>query len=338
MTSNTNQRFSSAITALGSYVPERILNNADLEKMVDTNNDWIIKRTGIKERRISADHEFTSDLIYGAVQNLKTRFPDALYHVDYIIVATTTPDTFFPSMASRVQGKFQIANSGAIDISAACAGFTSAILMANSFISSGMYRKILIIGAEALSKIVDYTDRTTCILFGDGAGAFVMERAEELSNCVLDHYTNTEGALGKHVYCSALHSKLDDIMMPNGKLVQNGREVFRWAVSRVSAGANKLLHDNELKYSDISWFVPHSANMRIVEAIQERTGFTSEQTLTSMEFYGNTSAASIPLAIDDAFKAGRLAAGDLMLLYGFGGGLTEAAVLLRWDLNSSTTK
>lgn len=323
-----------AITAIGSYVPERVLTNADLEKLVETNDEWIVKRTGIRERRIAADEQFTSDLIYAAVRNMIDRYGVAVEDVDYIIVATSTPDTIFPSMAARVQAQFNIKSCGAVDIQAACAGFTAAIQLGNGLLLSGAYRKLLIIGAEVLSKITDYSDRTTCILFGDGAGAILMEVVEEAAGGnLLAAYSSTDGDMGHHVYRSSLSPAIGEhAIKQNGLLVQNGREVFRWAVGKVSHGVNELLSRSGLSANEIDWFVPHSANMRIIDAICERTGFDKEQTLSCIEYYGNTSAASIPLALDQACKDGVLLAGHKLLLHGYGGGLTQAGVIIRWTL------
>lgn len=320
------------ITAFGSYVPQRKLTNSDLEMMVDTSDEWIVQRTGIHERRITAEQEFTSHLCFSAVQNLIDRYGTDIKDVDYIIVATSTPDTIFPSMAARVQAHFGISACGAIDIQAACAGFVSAIQLANGLLMSGAFRKCLIIGADAISKITDYTDRTTCILFGDGAGAMLLEASQE-SGDVAAVYAQTDGSNGHHVYCSNLtdiigEHKIND----NGKLVQNGREVYRWAVTEVSAAVKKLLDKSSLTTADIDWFIPHSANLRIVQAICDRTGFTLDKTLTSMQNYGNTSAASIPLAIEEGLRTGSLKRGQRLLLVGFGGGLTQAGAIIDWNL------
>jgi len=321
------------ITAFGSYVPQKKLTNRDLEKLVDTSDEWIVQRTGIHERRIAEEHEFTSHLCIAAVQNLMNRYEAEIKDVDYIIVATSTPDTIFPSMAARVQGHFGISNCGAVDIQAACAGFVNGIQLANGLLLSGAFRKCLVIAADTISKITDYSDRTTCILFGDGAGAMLLEAAAEGSGNIAAVYANTDGEGSHHVYCSNLTETIGEYRITNnGKLVQNGREVYRWAVSQVSASIIKLLDDCGLAASDIDWFVPHSANLRIVQAICERTGFTMEQTLTSMQYYGNTSAASIPLAIDLALQVGKLRSGQRLLLAGFGGGLTQAGAIVEWHL------
>lgn len=323
----------SVITAIGTYVPQRRLTNDDLAAMVDTNDEWIVQRTGIKERRVSADNEFTSDLIAGAIDNMVERYGSELTDVDYIIVATSTPDTIFPSVSAGIQARYGIEQCGAIDIQAACAGFTAALQLANGLLLSGLYRKVLVLGADALTKITDYTDRTTCILFGDGAGAVLMERSQDGAGAVLGAYSDTEGTGGKHVYLSNLSGFIGDYaIQATGKLVQNGREVYRWAISSVTEGIRQLLGQSGLRPRDIDWFVPHNANQRIIDALCERIGFREDQALSSIAQYGNTSAASIPLALDEAVRDGRVKAGHKLLLHGFGGGLTQAGVVLRWNL------
>nr|WP_138755478.1 ketoacyl-ACP synthase III [Paenibacillus sinopodophylli] len=322
-----------AITAIGTYVPERILTNAEMEKLVDTSDEWIVQRTGIKERHIAADNQFTSDLCFGAIDNMIDRYGVHITDVDYIIVATSSPDAVFPSVASQVQAHYGIVNAGAADIQAACAGFAAAIQLANGLLLSGAHRKILVLGAETLSKITDYSDRTTCILFGDGAGAFLMEASYNGQGDVAAVYTKTDGERGHLLYRSSLASAIGEhAIQTNGYIVQNGREVYRWAISHVAEGIQQLLERSGYTTNDIDWFIPHSANMRIIESLCEKTGFTPQQTLSSITQYGNTSAASIPLAIDEGLKSGIVKPGQLMLLYGFGGGLTQAGVVLRWSL------
>lgn len=320
-------------TAIGSYVPERVLTNFDLEKMVDTTDEWIVKGTGIHERRIAAENEFTSDLCFAAVRDMLRRYPVEIADVDYILVATTTPDTFFPSMAARVQAEFGIGPCGSADIQAACAGFVTAIQLANGLLLSGQHKKILVIGADALSKITDYTDRTTCILFGDGAGAVLMEAAEAGEGNVLASYAETDGSGGRHIYRSSLSDRIGDVpMKANGLIVQNGREVYRWTISEVADRIGRFLADSGHTADSIDWFVPHSANIRIVGAICEHNGITPERALISLVKYGNTSAASIPLALDIAVREGRIRPGELLLLYGFGAGLVQAGVIIRWSI------
>ncbi|WP_373229471.1 ketoacyl-ACP synthase III [Cohnella sp.] len=307
------------ITAIGSYVPQQIITNADLEKLVDTDNEWIIRRTGIEQRHQAANEQLTSHLAIAAVQDLLNSFPIRTDDVDAILVATSTPDMPFPSVASQVQQAIGPANCFAIDVSAACAGFVSALQLANGLILTGAYRKIIVIGAETITKITDYTDRSTCILFGDGAGAVLVEANEK--GAFLASNATTDGKGGMQVYCQH-----------NGNIFQNGREVYKWALSTVPDGVRDLLKKTGLELSDLDWFVPHSANLRMIEAICERLELPSEKVLQSVVINGNTSAASIPLALDAAYKEGKLKPGQLMALYGFGSGLTQSGMLLRWTI------
>ena len=321
-----------SITAFGTYVPERILNNADLEKMVETNDEWIVQRTGMRERRIAAEDQFVSDLAVKAVEDMIRRYGVDVHDVDMILVATSTPDYAFPSTASRVQARLNIAQTGALDLSAACAGFVYGLQLADSMITSGMYRKVLVIGAETLSKITDYTDRTTCILFGDGAGAFLLERTEGQGS-TLAALSGTQGDGGLHVYSSGLSSEMNGVpLQGDGRLVQNGREVYKWAVRLIPEQLPKLIASSGLQTEQVDWFVPHSANMRMIEAVCERGPVPLERTLTSMEYRGNTSAASIPLAIQLAVDEGKVKQGQRLALFGFGGGLTYAGLVLEWSV------
>ncbi|WP_420488778.1 ketoacyl-ACP synthase III [Paenibacillus caui] len=327
-------RTAARITAVGSYLPQRILTNQDLEQIVETSDEWIVQRTGISERRIAAEDEYCSDLCFAAVRNLVAKYDVQLGDVDYIIVATTTPDTFFPQMAARVQAEFGIDNCGAIDVQAACAGFAAALQLAGGLIAAGSHRKILVIGAETLSKITDYTDRTTCILFGDGAGAVLVEAGlpgDEPS--FLDAISLTDGGEGHHLYRSSLSPSIGaSPIKQNGYIVQNGRAVFRWAISRVPEGIQQFLDQSGFTVSDLDWFIPHNPNMRIIDAVSERTGIPLEKTITTLKLTGNTSAASIPIALDAAVSDGRIRKGNLLLLYGFGGGLSQAGLILRWAI------
>jgi 3-oxoacyl-[acyl-carrier-protein] synthase III len=318
------------ITAVGSYVPERIMTNEDLEKLVETNDEWIVQRTGIKERRMAAPDEFTSHLCIAAVQNLAFRYPNKLDDIDLILVATHTPDLPFPSVACLLQAHFNIPAAGALDLNATCAGFTYALHMANGLISSGLHRKVLVVGADSMTKITDYTDRSTCILFGDGAGAMLVER-DEHQPAFIAHHLGSDGAGGKHVYRTGIATQLNGIELAgNTKLVQNGREVYKFAVNTVPQGIEQLLQNSGLGKSDIDWFIPHSANLRIIESICEKSGIPFDKALYSLVHYGNTSAASIPLALDLGIKEGKVKPGDTLLLYGFGGGLVHAGLLVKW--------
>jgi 3-oxoacyl-[acyl-carrier-protein] synthase III len=325
----TPKRSHAAITAIGTYVPEQVLTNADLERMVDTNNEWIVQRTGIHERRIAAPEEFTSDLCIRAVKNLSNTYGKSLEDVDLVIVATTTPDYPFPSVASRVQAYFGMTKAGAFDMSATCAGFAYGLHVANGLVTSGLHRKVLVIAGDVLSKVTDYTDRTTCILFGDGAGAVLVEPSEEPG--FLATHLGAQGEGGIHLYRSGLSTKLDGHdLKADGCIVQNGREVYRWAVTTVPKGMKDLLESAGLSIDDIDWFVPHSANLRMIESICEKSGFPIERTLYSLERYGNTSAATMPLSIAMGVQEGKIRKGDTLLLYGFGGGLVYAGNVIRW--------
>jgi len=322
------------ITAIGTYVPDRVLANSDLEAMVDTSDEWIVRRTGIRERRVAGEDEYTSDLCIKAVENLTARYHKDLTDVDFIVVCTVTPDYRFPGTACRIQERFGIRRAGAVDLNATCAGFVYGLHMANALIASGMHRKVLVVAGETLTKITDYTDRTTCILFGDGAGAVLVESGtHEQESGFLGFYLNSKGEGGKHVYCSGLSQKMGDLRLTaTGKIVQNGREVYKWAVTAVPEGIRTLTGDSGWPLDKVDWLIPHSANLRMIESICEKSGFPMERTLYSVEHFGNTSSASIPLALDLGLKEGRVKTGDILLLYGFGGGLVEAGALVRWVL------
>jgi 3-oxoacyl-[acyl-carrier-protein] synthase III len=320
------------ITAIGSYVPEKRLTNKDLEKMVETNDEWIVKRTGIKERRIAHEEEFTSDIGYKAVKDLMERYDKSVEDVDMIIVCTFTPDFNTPSVASLVQAKLGIKNTGAIDLNAACAGFTYGLHVANGLVTSGLNKKILVIGADTLSKLMDYEDRATCILFGDGGGAVLVEYDEKQPSFLSSHlYSEGEG--GKHLYSTNLSTRINgEDLNDSGNLVQNGREVYKWAVTTVPKGMQTVVKNAEYQLNDVDWFVPHSANLRMIESICERSGFPIERTLYSLVEYGNTSSATIPLSLEIGIKEGKLRGGEKVLLYGFGGGLAQAGLLINWTL------
>jgi 3-oxoacyl-[acyl-carrier-protein] synthase-3 len=320
------------ITAIGSYVPERRLTNADLEKLVDTDDEWIVQRTGIKERRIASGTEYTSDLAFKAVFNLIDRYHKSVDDVDMIIVCTFSPDFQTPSTASLVQAKLGIRSTGALDLNAACAGFAYGLHVANGLITSGLHKKILVIGAETLSKIVDFADRTTCILFGDGAGAALVEYDEETPS-FLSYHMGSLGEKAKNLYCSNIaNAMFAENITHNGKIIQNGREVYKWAVSTVPKGMKKVMENASMPLNAVDWFVPHSANLKMIESICEKSGFPLEKTLYSIVEYGNTSAATIPLSLDLGVKEQKLQTGDTILLYGFGGGLTHAGLLIKWTV------
>ncbi|MBB4826309.1 3-oxoacyl-[acyl-carrier-protein] synthase-3 [Sporosarcina luteola] len=320
------------ITAIGTYVPEKRLTNRDLEKLVDTNDEWIRQRTGMKERRIAGDEEFASSLAYKAIDRLVEQYGKDLSDVDCILVSTTTPDYVFPSVASQIQARYSIPQTGVLDVNAACAGFTYGLHLANGLITSGLHQKVLVVASETLSKVTDYTDRTTCVLFGDGAAAVLVERCESMPSFLASHM-GTDGKGGQHLYRTHLSTTMNENpLSTSGKMVQNGREVYKWASRTLPVEMAELLRKADVGLDDIDWFIPHSANLRMIESISEKSGIPMERTLTSVEYFGNTSAVSIPLALQLGVEEGKIKKGDLVLLYGFGGGMTHAGLLVRWGI------
>jgi 3-oxoacyl-[acyl-carrier-protein] synthase-3 len=326
---NTGPRavFRAGITALGAYAPDKILTNADLEAMMDTSDEWIQSRTGIKRRHISADDEYTSDLAFAAVENLLARHgDDALAGVDLVIVATNTPDALFPSTASLVQERFKLP-AAAFDLLAACPGWLYGLSVARAYVDSGHAAKILVIGSEALTKIVDWEDRSTAVLFGDGAGAALVEAVPEPFG-FRSMVTGADGS-GAHL----LHRGSVAPCLPNGtrltdKLYMNGREVFKFAVRVMNTATIEAVERAGLESDDISLFVPHQANLRIIESARERLGLDRERVVVTVDEYGNNSTASIPLAMRCALDDGRIQEGDNLLLVSFGAGLTWGSTLL----------
>ena len=319
------------ITAVGSYKPSKVLTNEDMEQLVETSDDWIISRTGIKERRIAADDEFTSDLCYEAIKNLEKKYNKDISDVDLIIVSTLTPDYRTPSVASYVQGRLGLENAAAIDVNAACAGFVYGINMANAYISSGMYNKIIVVAGEVLSKITDYSDRNTCVLFGDGAGAFLIENDEESS--FITSTSGSEGKLAESLYCTDVSKTMFGKDLEQiGFVNQNGKEVYKWAIKMVPREIEKVAEKANVELKDVDWFVPHRANLKMIQNICKRSEYPFERTLHSLVYYGNTSSATIPLAIDDAVDRGDIKKGETLLLFGFGGGLTYSSSLIKWGI------
>lgn len=317
------------LTAIGMAVPKKAVPNAYFETIIETTEDWIVSRTGIKNRYHAESDEFTSDLCVRAVQNLVEKYPTSLENVDMILVSTVTPDQPMPSMACRVQYKLNMPKSGALDIYAACAGFSYGIVMAKGLIAGGIHKKILVIGAETLSKVTDFTDRTSCVLFGDGAGAVLIEAAEigNIGECI----TGASGEGGIDLYISGYADNIDgQPLNMNRCIVQNGRKVFKWAVTTVAAEMKTLLDKNGLTLDEIDWFVPHSANMRIIEAICNESGLPIEKVLESIVDFGNTSSASIPIALYMGIQSGKVKRGDKVMLFGFGGGLAYAGTIITW--------
>jgi 3-oxoacyl-[acyl-carrier-protein] synthase-3 len=321
------------ITGTGSAVPDRILSNLELELMVDTSDEWITTRTGIKTRHIASDSDFTSTLATRAAQNALALANIDPAELDLIVVATVTPDFPFPATACLVQNNLKAVKAAAFDISAACSGFLYGISIVEKYIRSGAARKGLVIGAEILSRIVDWSDRNTCCLFGDGAGAVVLE-ASEGDHGVLSSHIHSDGS-----YWELLHQPGVGNRNPASQRVltdklhyiaMQGNEVFKLAIRAMEETAHEALSTNNMTTSDIDLFIPHQANKRIVDAIGKRLGFSEQQLYINLDRYGNTSSASIPLALDEANRSGRLTEGDIVLFDAFGGGLTWGAVLARW--------
>ncbi|HEY0799061.1 MAG TPA: ketoacyl-ACP synthase III [Candidatus Baltobacteraceae bacterium] len=317
------------IAAVGGYTPARILANNDLAALVDTSDEWIVQRTGIRERHVVEEGEHTSDLCIRAVEQLVGQRGVTLDDVDYVIVCTSTPDYVFPGVAALVQHHFGIAASGAFDLGAACAGFAYGLNVANALIASGTSRKTLLIGGEAMSRAIDYRDRSTCVLFGDGAGAALLEPGTQDSR-IIATIAGSDGSGAPHLYRTALRSEISGIHDDTGLLRQNGNRVYKWVVETIPRAIATLLERAELRVSDIDWFVPHSANARIIERLCEITEISPERVLTTIETCGNTSTASIPLALSAAANDGRIRRGDRILTIGFGGGLVYAGAVLRW--------
>ncbi len=321
----------SKITAFGTYVPEKIIDNQYFERFIDTNDEWITSRTGIKTRRFSKEGEYTSDLAAKAVQNLMKSSGKNVDDVDFIIMCTTSPDQPMPNAASRVQYKLGIKNAGCNDIWAACAGFIYGLQIAHGFVNSGVYKKVLVIGAETLSKIMDMEDRTSCILFGDAAGAALVEPSAD--EYFIAFNSGTNGDYGHDLYLSYKKNSINGVgINPHGKIVQNGRSVFKWAVGNIPNKIRELVEKAGMTLDDIDYIVPHSANLRIIEAIAKDLNYPMEKVPESVTEFGNTSSASIPLAMAKSMKNEGIKKGDTLLLIGFGGGLTFAGCIVKWDI------
>ncbi|MDT8976800.1 MULTISPECIES: beta-ketoacyl-ACP synthase III [Paenibacillus] len=321
------------IIGTGKYVPERVLTNADMEKMVDTNDEWIVSRTGIKERRIAAEHEATSDLAFYAAEKALQAAGISAEELDLIVVATVTPDMSFPATACLVQKRLGATKAAAFDLSAACSGFVYGLANASNFIAMGTYKYALVIGAECLSRITDYTDRNTCILFGDGAGAAVLGPVPEgrgFQSFVLGADGNGGELLKIEAGGSRMPASAETVENKRHYLYMNGREVFKFAVRIMGNAAEEAIEKAGKKKEDISLMVPHQANTRIIHAALERLNLSEDKCVINLPYYANTSAASIPLALAEAAEQGRIQEGDTILLVGFGGGLTWGASVIVW--------
>jgi 3-oxoacyl-[acyl-carrier-protein] synthase-3 len=322
-----------AVTSVGHYVPPKVLTNFDLEKLVDTNDEWIRTRTGISERRV-AEGGATSDIAVPAVQMLLKNRGIGAEEIDVIIFATVTPDMFFPATACVLQEKIGAKKAWGFDISAACSGFVYAISLGTQLIESGAYKKVLVVGADKMSSIMDYTDRNTAILFGDGAGAVLLEPSNDEKLGVLDHKLYSDGGGGQFLYMSGggslnppTHDTIDKKMH---YLVQDGKAVFKVAVKGMADVSAEILQRNNLTGADVDWLVPHQANLRIIDATAERMGLDKSKVMINISRYGNTTAATIPLALSEWWHAGKVKKGQNLVLASFGAGYTWGAVYVKW--------
>jgi 3-oxoacyl-[acyl-carrier-protein] synthase III len=322
------------ITALGTYVPPRVLSNKDLETMVETTDQWILERTGIRERHIADKGVAASDLAVEAVKNLLNSHPFDLQEVDLIVVGTVTPDMMYPSTACLVQHKLGIAHTWGFDVSAGCSGFLYSLNTGVKFVESGQYKKVLVIGSDVNSAMVNYQDRAVCIIFGDGAGAVLLEPADEGEAGIIDHVAQVEGAGGQYLYMPAggslnpaSHETVDKKMH---YIHQDGQQVFKYAVKKMSEMTQRILDRNHLTGADIDCFIAHQANRRIIMATADRLKMPEDKVIVNIDRYGNTTAGTIPLAMQTALESGKLKKDDTVLIAAVGAGFTSGATLLKW--------
>ena len=322
------------ISALGTYVPPRVLSNADLEKMVETSNEWILERVGIRERHIADKGVAASDMAVEAVKDLLASHPFDLQTVDLIVVGTVTPDMMYPSTACLVQHKLGIHDTWGFDVSAGCSGFVYALNTGVSFVESGKYKKVLVIGSDKNSMMTDYTDRAVCIIFGDGAGAVLLEPTEDGEPGVIDHVAQVEGMGGEFLFMPgggslnpASHETVDQKMH---YIHQDGKNVFKYAVKKMAEMTERVLEKNKLCGKDVDCFIAHQANRRIITATADRLGMPLEKVIINIDRYGNTTAGTIPIAMRTAIEEGKLKKGDMVLIAAVGAGFTSGATLLRW--------
>jgi 3-oxoacyl-[acyl-carrier-protein] synthase III len=324
------------ISGLSTYVPPKVLSNADLEKLVDTNDEWILQRTGIRERHIAEPGVATSDLAKEAALGAIRQAGISADDLGFIVVGTTTPDTIFPSTACMLQHKIGAKRAWGFDLGAACSGFTYAVTTGMQLVATGAHDHVLAVGADVMSSIIDYTDRTTCVLFGDGAGAVVLSAADEGEPHIMDFAHEIDGSGGSALCMPAGGSKMPASHETVDKRLhyvkQDGATVFKFAVKKTEEICRRVLERHNLTGADLDLFVSHQANRRIITAAAERLGLPDEKVVINLEMYGNTTAATIPLALADAMRQKRLKKGDLVLLTSVGAGFTVGAVLLRWSL------
>ena len=316
----------SVILSTGSYLPDNTVTNADLEKMVDTNDEWIVQRTGIKERHIAPEGQTTSDLAIEAAKRALVTSGLNATDIDGVIVATTTPDQSFPSVAVKVQAALGLKAGPAFDVQAVCSGFVYALSVADAMIKSGAMKRVIVIGAEKMSSLINWDDRTTCVLFGDGAGAVILEGQENPTNGILSTHLYADGQFKDLLYTNGGVSSTGDA----GHIVMHGKEVFKNAVTLMADIVQEVLDKNAITSDKIDWLVPHQANLRIITGTAEKLGMGMDRVVVTVDKHGNTSAASIPLALDTAVRDGRIQRGQTLLLEALGGGLTWAAALIKY--------
>ena len=326
------------ITAVGHYVPEKVLTNADFEKMVDTTDEWIRTRTGISERRI-LETGGTSDMAVNAIKSLLKNRGIGPEEIDIIVVATITPDMFFPSTACIIQEKLGAKKAWGFDLSAACSGFLYALVTGAQFVETGAYKKVVVVGADKMSVITDYTDRNNCILFGDAAAAVLLEPTDDFSVGILDHIMYADGSGGKVIYMKgggslhpASHETVDKGMH---YLYQDGKAVFKVAVIGMAEVSAEIIERNHLTGNDVDWLVPHQANLRIIDACAERMGLDKSKVMVNIDRYGNTTAATIPLCLSEWWHSARLRKGQTLVLASFGAGFTWGSVLVKWSAENA---
>jgi 3-oxoacyl-[acyl-carrier-protein] synthase-3 len=322
----TSQEARAALTGVGAYLPARIVTNDDLARTVDTTDAWITERTGIRQRHLAAPHETATFMATRAAQAALAHAGATAADVDAILVATSTPDEAFPATAVRVQAALGMTRGFAFDIAAACSGFVYALATADAFIRTGAARGILVIGSEVYSRILNWQDRTTCVLFGDGAGAVLLQAGDAAGPGILSTHLHADGRLGDILYVDGAVGRPDR----PGHLVMRGQEVFRQAVTKLAAAVDEALAANSLTHTDIDWLVPHQANRRIIDAMGKRLGLSADHVVMTVDRHANTSAASIPLAFAEAIHDGRIQRGDLVLMEALGGGLTWGSALVRY--------
>jgi len=328
-----SHRIAAKITGVAGYVPPKVLTNADLERMVETNDEWIRTRTGIRERHIAEGGMASSHLATEAAKELLANTKTDPSEIDLIIVASVTPDMFFPATACLVQDRLGAKRAWGFDLSAACSGFAYALTVGAKFVGSGAHRKVVVIGSDVMSSILDYHDRATCVLFGDGAGAVLVEPAKD-GEGILDFSHDVDGSGGQYLYMpggGSLHPSTHETIDKNMHVVhQEGSQVFKYAVRRMAELAACLLERNGFSGDDLALVVPHQANLRIIRAMQQRLGLEDSKVMVNIDKYGNTTGGTIPLGLRDAVDQGRLKKGDLVLLAAVGAGYTTGGLLLRW--------